>query len=63
MTPLARPVQEMQLINVFLVHQLNFSTLILVGMLVLMGVQTIFQLEILFAKLVTPLVRPVQEMD
>ena len=62
-TFLVRLVLEFLLINVSLVHQPNFSTLVLVGMLVLMDHQTIIHWEIRFAKPVTSLVRPVQGME
>ena len=39
-TPLARPVLEVQRINVSLAYQPNFSNLILAGMLALMEVPT-----------------------
>ncbi len=64
MTPLVRPVLEMQPINVSLaLHQLNFSTQILALLLVLTDHQTIIPWEITFAKLVTFLVKPVLEMQ
>ena len=64
MTPLVRHALEMQPINVSLaLHQLNFSTQILALLLVLTDHQTIFPWEIIFAKLVTFLVKPVLEMQ
>ncbi len=42
-TPLAKLVQEVHRINVFLVHQPNFSTRVLVGILVQMDRRIIQQ--------------------
>jgi hypothetical protein len=61
-TPLARLAQEVLRLNVSLVIQPKFSFLILVGIPVLMGAQTMNQLETKFVNLVTPLARPVQEV-
>ena len=61
-TPLAKPVLEFLPINVFLVQLPNISCLILVMILALTDHLTMFQWEIIFAKLVTLLVKPVLEM-
>ena len=62
-TPLAKPVLEFLPINVFLVQLPNISCLILVMILALTDHLTMFQWEIMFAKLVTLLVKPVLEMQ
>jgi hypothetical protein len=62
-TPLAKPVLEMQRINVFLVPLTNIFSQILVMILALTDHLTMFQWEIIFAKLVTPLAKPVLEMQ
>ena len=63
MTPHAKPVLERNLINVFLVPLTNIFSIILVMILVLKGHLTTFQLETIFAKLVTLLVKNVLEMQ
>jgi hypothetical protein len=62
-TPLAKPVLEIHRINAFLAQIPNIGTLILVMILVLTDHLTMFQWEIILAKLVTPLAKPVLEMQ